>query len=76
MMTDAIRPVTLVDTSFSGVLPSGTVGRGTIKKEIWQQTTYPNGATVTNIHYNTIEVYDNRGVVTKHNQPNQIDRMV
>jgi hypothetical protein len=75
-MTDSIRPVTLVDTSFTGVLPAGTVGRGVIKKEIWQQTTYPNGSTVTNIYHNTIEIYDSRAVVTKHNQPNQIDLMV
>lgn len=75
-MTDSIRPVTLVNTSFTGVLPSGTVGRGSIKQEIWTQTTYPNGTTVTRIHHNTIEVYDSRGVVTKHNQPNQIDLMV
>ena len=75
-MSDSIRPVTLVNTSFTGVLPSGTVGRGFIKQEIWQQTTYPNGAVVTRINHNTIELYDSRAVVNKHNQPNQIDIMV
>ena len=73
---DSIRPTTLSDTSFTGVLPSGTVGRGFIKKEIWQQTTYPNGSKVTNVYYNTIEIYDSRAVVTKHNQPNQLDIMI
>jgi hypothetical protein len=75
-MTDSIRPVTLVNNSFTGVLPASAVGRGVIKQEIWQQTTYPNGSTVTNIYHHTIEVYDSRAVVTKHNQPNQIDMMV
>jgi hypothetical protein len=52
------------------------VGRGFIKQEIWQQTTYPNGSKVTNIYHHIIEVYDSRAVVTKHNQPNQIDMMI
>jgi hypothetical protein len=55
-MTNSIRPVTLVDTSFTGVLPAGNVGRGFIKQEIWQQTTYPNGSKVTNIYHHIIEV--------------------
>jgi hypothetical protein len=75
-MSDAIVPVTLYSTSFTGVLPTGSVGKGAIHKEARQQTTYPNGSVVTRIYHNTIEVYDNRAVVTKHNQPNQIDMMV
>lgn len=76
LMSDAIVPVTLYSTSFTGVLPTGSVGKGAIHKEAWQQTTYPNGSVVTRIYHNIIEVYDNRAVVTKHNQPNQIDMMV
>jgi hypothetical protein len=78
-MSDAIAPVapvTLYSTSFTGVLPTGAVGKGAIHKEAWQQTTYPNGSVVTRIYHNIIEVYDNRAVVTKHNQPSQIDMMV
>jgi len=75
-MTDSIRPVTLFDTSFTGVMPTGNVGKGIVKKEIWQQTIYPNGAVVTNVYYNIIEVYDNRAVVTNHNQRSQIDIMI
>lgn len=75
-MSDAINPVTLFNTSFSGVLATATVGRGQVKQEIWSQTTYPNGATVTRINHYTVEVYDNRGSVTSHNQPNQIDTMI
>lgn len=70
------NPVTLYDTNFTGILSTGAVGKGTIRKEIWQQTTYPNGSVVTKIYHSTIEVYDNRAFVTKHNQPNQIDIMV
>ncbi len=74
-MTDSIIPVTQFATSFTGVLASAAVGKGVVKQENWQQTTYPNGATVTRIYHNSIEVYDNRAVVTKHNQPNQIDML-
>lgn len=75
-MSNSITPVTLYDTSFSSVLASTAVGKGVISTETWQQTTYPNNAVVTRIHYDTVEVYDNRAVLTKHNQPNQIDMMV
>jgi len=75
-MSDYVTPITLYNTSFTGVMPTAVVGRGVINKEEWQQTTYPNGAVVTRVYHNTIEIYDNRGVVTKYNQPNQIDMMV
>jgi hypothetical protein len=75
-MSNSIIPVTLFDTSFSGVLASTAVGKGLISTENRQQTTYPNDSVVTRVHYDTIEVYDNRAVVTKHNQSNQIDMMV
>ena len=73
---NSISPVTFYSTSFTGVLPTAAVGKGAIHKEVWQQTTYPNGSVVTRIYHNTIEIYDNRAVVTKHNQSNQIDMMV
>ena len=74
-MTDSIIPVTQFATSFTGVLPIATVGKGVVKQESWQQTTYPNGATVTRIYHNSIEVYDNRAVVTRYNEPNVIHIM-
>jgi hypothetical protein len=74
-MSDSIIPVTQFATSFTGVLPIATVGKGVVKQESWEQTTYPNGATVTRIYHNSIEVYDNRAVVTRHNEPNVIDIM-
>jgi len=58
------------------VIPIATVGKGVVQQESWQQTTYPNGATVTRIYHNSIEVYDNRAVVTKHNEPNVIDMLI
>ena len=75
-MSDSIIPITQFASSFTGVLPIATVGKGVVKQESWQQTTYPNGATVTRIYHNSIEVYDNRAVVTKHNEPNVIDIMI
>jgi hypothetical protein len=75
-MSDYVTPITLYNTSFSGVMPTAAVGRGVIHKEEWQQTTYPNGSVVTRVYHNTIEIYDSRGVVTKYNQPNQIDMMI
>jgi hypothetical protein len=75
-MSDSIIPVTQFATSFTGVLPIATVGKGVVKQESWQQTTYPNGATVTRIYHNSIEVYDNRAVVTRHNEPNIIDILI
>jgi hypothetical protein len=75
-MSSSIAPITTFDRSFTGVLPSGSVGKGVIHQQTVQVTTYPDGATVTRIYHNSIEVYDNRGVVTKHNVPNQIDMMV
>jgi hypothetical protein len=74
-MSDSIMPVTQFATSFTGVLPIATVGKGVVKQESWQQTTYPNGARVTRIYHNSIEVYDNRAVVTRHNEPNIIDML-
>lgn len=75
-MSDSIVPVTLQKTSFSGVLPTNTVGKGVVKLESWQQTTYPNGAAVTRIYHDAIEIYDNQAVVTKYNQPNTVDVLV
>jgi len=75
-MIDSIVPVTTFDRSFTGVMPTGSIGRGVVHQETVQVTAYPDGATVTRIYHNSIEVYDNRGVVTKHNLPNQIDIMV
>jgi hypothetical protein len=75
-MSNLITPVTLFDTSFSGVLASTAVGKGIISTETWQQTIYPNDAVVTRIYYDTVEVYDNRAMITKHNVPNQIDVMI
>ena len=75
-MTDSIMPVTQFANSFTGVLPIATVGKGVVKQENWQQTTYPNGATVTRIYHNIIEVYDNFAVVTRHNEPNVVDMLI
>ena len=74
-MTDSIMPVTQFANSFTGVLPIATVGKGVVQQESWQQTTYPNGATVTRIYHNSIEVYDNRAVVTRHNVRPNLDVM-
>jgi hypothetical protein len=74
-MTDSIMPVTQFANSFTGVLPIATVGKGVVQKESWQQTTYPNGATVTRVYHNSIEVYDNRAVVTRHNVRPNLDVM-
>ena len=75
-MTDSIMPVTQFANSYTGVLPIATVGKGVVQKESWQQTTYPNGATVTRVYHNSIEVYDNRAVVTRHNVRPNLDVMV
>jgi hypothetical protein len=74
-MTDSIMPVTQFANSFTGVLPIATVGKGVVQQESWQQTTYPNGATVTRVYHNSIEVYDNRAVVTRHNVRPNLDVM-
>jgi hypothetical protein len=74
-MTDSIMPVTQFANSFTGVLSIATVGKGVVKQESWQQTTYPNGATVTRVYHNSIEVYDNRAVVTRHNVRPNLDVM-
>jgi hypothetical protein len=75
-MIDSIVPITTFDRNFTGVMPTGSIGKGVVHQETVQVTAYPDGATVTRIYHNSIEVYDNRGVVTKHNLPNQIDMMV
>jgi hypothetical protein len=75
-MSETIIPVTRYATHFSGVLPSGSVDRGIIRQEKIEQTTYPNGATVTRIYDNDIQVYDSRGVVNLPNRPNQVDVMI
>jgi len=75
-MSDSITPITLYKTSSTGVLPTSAVGKGVIKQESWQQTTYPNGAVITRLYYDTIEIYNSQGVLNKYNQPNQIDRMI
>jgi hypothetical protein len=74
-MTDSIMPVTQFANSFTGVLPIATVGKGVVQQESWQQTTYPNGATVTRVYHNSIEVYDNRAVVIQHNVRPNLDVM-
>jgi hypothetical protein len=74
-MTDSIMPVTQFANSFTGVLPIATVGKGVVQQESWQQTTYPNGATVTRVYHNSIEVYDNRAVVIRHNVRPNLDVM-
>jgi hypothetical protein len=75
-MSETIIPVTRYATHFSGVLPSGSVDRGIIRQETVEQTTYPNGATVTRVYENVVEVYDSRGVVSLQNRPNQVDVMI
>jgi hypothetical protein len=75
-MSETIIPVTRYATHFSGVLPSGSVDRGIIRQEKIEQTTYPNGATVTRVYENVVEVYDSRGVVSLQNRPNQVDVMI
>jgi hypothetical protein len=75
-MTDSVIPVTQFATSYTGVLPIATVGKGVVQQESWHQTTYPKGASVKRIYHNSIEVYDNRAVVTKHNEPNVIDMLI
>ena len=74
-MIDSIMPVTQFANRYTGVLPIATVGKGVVQQESWQQTTYPNGATVTRIYHNSIEVYDNRAVVTRHNVRPNLDVM-
>ena len=74
-MSDSVMPVTQFANSFTGVLPIATVGKGVVQQESWQQTTYPNGATVTRVYHNSIEVYDNRAVVTRHNVRPNLDVM-
>ncbi len=74
-MTDSIMPVTQFANRYTGVLPIATVGKGVVQQESWQQTTYPNGATVTRVYHNSIEVYDNRAVVTRHNVRPNLDVM-
>lgn len=75
-MSETIIPVTRYATHFSGVLPSGSVDRGIIRQEKVEHTTYPNGATVTRVYENAVEVYDSRGVVNLPNRPNQVDVMI
>lgn len=75
-MSDSIVPVTLHKTTFSGVLASPSVGKGRIESEIWSQTTYPDGSTVSRINHQPIEVYDNKAVITQHNVPPNLDVMV
>ena len=75
-MSDPIVPVTLHKTTFSGVLASPAVGKGRVESEIWSQTTYPGGSTVTRIYHQPIEVYDNRAVITQHNVRPSLDVLV
>ena len=75
-MSETIIPVTRYATHFSGVLPSGSVDRGIVKQETVEQTTYPNGATVTRVYESVTEVYDSRGVVSLQSRPNQVDVMI
>jgi hypothetical protein len=75
-MSDPIAPVTLHKTTFSGVLAAPAMGKGRVESEIWSQTTYPNGSTVTRIYHQPIEVYDNRTVITQHNVRPSLDVLV
>ena len=75
-MSDPIAPVTLHKTTFSGVLAAPAVGKGRVESEIWSQTAHPNGSTVTRIYHRTIEVYDNRAVITQHNVRPSLDVLV
>jgi hypothetical protein len=72
-MSDSITPVTMQRTTLTGVLASSAVGKGRIESKTLTETVYPNGITVTRIHYQTIEIYDNRAVVTAHNVPPKLD---
>ena len=75
-MSDSIAPVTLHKTTFSGVLASPAVGKGRVESETWSQTTYPGGSTVTRRYHQSIEVYDNRAVITQHNVRPSLDVLV
>ena len=75
-MSDPIAPVTLHKTTFSGVLAAPAVGKGRVESETWSQTTHPNGSTVTRIYHQSIEVYDNRAVLTQHNVRPNLDVMI
>ena len=75
-MSDPIAPVTLHKTTFSGVLAAPAVGKGRVESETWSQTTHPNGSTVTRIYHQSIEVYDNRAVLTQHNVRTNLDVMI
>lgn len=72
---DPVIPITYDRTKYSGVMASPVVGKGRIQVEHFAQTVYPNGLTVTRIHHNEIEVYDNKAVISRHNQPHQVDQM-
>ena len=75
-MSDPILPVvTLQKTTVSGVLAFPAVGKGRVESETWSQTTYPNGSTVTRRYHQSIEVYDNRAVITQHNGSPSLDVM-
>lgn len=72
---DPVIPITYDRTKYSGVMASPVVGKGRIQVENFTQTVYPNGLTVTRIHHNEIEVYDNKAVISRHNLPQQLDQM-
>ena len=72
-MSDPIAPVTLHKTTFSGVLAAPAVGKGRVESETWSQTTHPNGSAVTRRYHQSIEVYDNRAVITQHNVRPSLD---
>lgn len=71
-----IVPVTLVKTTFTGVLATAAVGKGQVQVETWSQTTYPNGNTVTRLHHQPIEVYDHKAVVTRYDVRSNLDVMI
>lgn len=74
-MTNSVTPVTYDRTAYSGVLASPAAGKGRIEIEQTIQTAYPNGLTVTRIYHSEIEVYDSKAVVSKYNQPHNVDMM-
>ena len=74
-MSESTVPITLHKTTLSGVLATPIIGKGRVESETWSQTTYPNGSVVTRRYHQSIEVYDNRAVITQHNVRPSLDVM-
>jgi hypothetical protein len=73
MTIDSIVPVTVFKTSHTGVLATGTPGIGRIQSEVWSNTVYPQGSSVTKIVHYAVSIYDNHASLKEYNQPNKID---